>query len=191
MKKTLLLGGVAALFAFNANAFEFKPYVGLDYNYTKAGLDSEIKDYIKDSYNSFTLNIGAKVHQNIGLELFYQQSGEEDKSVVYEGYDLGKFKTKFNAFGADLTGYLPFNEKFEALASLGAGRYKVSLSSTGLLREAGGKGSDDHWAPRIGAGLMYNINEHVALRAQVRYVHLDMDEVDDLKEISFGVRYNF
>ena len=30
MKKILLLAGVASVFAFNANAMEMKPYVGLD-----------------------------------------------------------------------------------------------------------------------------------------------------------------
>ena len=34
MKKTLLLAGVASLFAVNTANAEVKPYVGLDYNYS-------------------------------------------------------------------------------------------------------------------------------------------------------------
>ena len=34
MKKTLLLAGVASLFAVNTANAEVKPYVGLDYNLT-------------------------------------------------------------------------------------------------------------------------------------------------------------
>ena len=39
MKKTLLLAGVAALFAVNANAMELKPYVGLDYVRSDVDID--------------------------------------------------------------------------------------------------------------------------------------------------------
>ena len=187
MTKTLLLGGVAALFAFNANALELKPYVGLDYAYSSLSLGSDMKDIIEKNYNSLNLNIGAKLHKNFGLELFYQQSSEEKGDLaqnIITG-EIGKIKAKFNGFGADLIGYLPIHEKFDIFASLGEGRYKIFAKGVGI------KGNEHHWAPRIGLGLMFNLNEHVSFRTQVRYVHLDMDDVDDMKEISFGIRYNF
>lgn len=42
MKKTLLLAGVASVFAFNANAVELLPYVGLDYNYSMLNHDEAV-----------------------------------------------------------------------------------------------------------------------------------------------------
>lgn len=187
MKKTLLLSSVAALFAFNANALDIKPYVGLDYAYSEANLSSDLKDIVEKNYHSLNLNIGTKVHKNLGVEIFYQQSGEQ-KGELAQNYitgQIGKLTSKFNAFGADLTGYLPVFEKTEAFASLGMGRYNVSVKGVGV------KGSEHHWSPRIGLGLMYNLTEHFALRAQARYVRLDIDDIDDIKEVSFGIRYNF
>ena len=45
MKKMLLLAGVASVFAFNANAMEMKPYVGLDYNYSDAAIAHHDRDW--------------------------------------------------------------------------------------------------------------------------------------------------
>ena len=45
MKKTLLLAGVACIFSYNANAMnissDLKPYIGLDYVYSKADFKGE------------------------------------------------------------------------------------------------------------------------------------------------------
>ena len=49
MKKTLLLVGVASLFALNANAVEFKPYVGLDYVYSDAGMKNDMDEVLKQN----------------------------------------------------------------------------------------------------------------------------------------------
>ena len=48
MKKTLLLAGVASLFAVNTANAEVKPYVGLDYNYSSYGMDKPYNDAFED-----------------------------------------------------------------------------------------------------------------------------------------------
>ena len=45
MKKTLLLAGVASLFAMNANAVEFNPYVSAKLRYTDMSSDITLADF--------------------------------------------------------------------------------------------------------------------------------------------------
>ena len=66
MKKTLLLAGVASLFAVNTANAEVKPYVGLDYNYSSYGMDKPYNDAFEDDYNSLSFVAGAKLMENFG-----------------------------------------------------------------------------------------------------------------------------
>ena len=70
MKKTLLLAGVACIFSYNANAMnissDLKPYIGLDYVYSKADFKGEASrleksNLLKDNYNSGVINAGIKL----------------------------------------------------------------------------------------------------------------------------------
>ena len=123
MKKTLLLAGVASLFAMNVNAVEFKPYVGLDYVYSDAGMKDNLDEAYESKYNSFKFDLGAKLNKNFGLEFFYQQSGEEDKThnnIEILGATVdAEISTKFKAYGVDAIGYLPLTDKLEGLGSFG------------------------------------------------------------------------
>ena len=81
MKKTLLLAGVASVLAFNANASEYNwmkdwsPYIGADYVYSHGKFGGEARN-MKDSNNSGAVNFGVRMYDYLGLEAFYQQSGE-------------------------------------------------------------------------------------------------------------------
>lgn len=198
MKKSLLLAGVAlSLFAVNANAIEFKPYVGLDYSYTKASTNDVIvedalvpSELYENKFNSITLNIGAKLHKNFGIEAFYQKSSEEkgEASTLYVDdapIATDNIKTSFDAFGLDVQGYLPVNENVELIGSLGLGKYDFEMKGFGV------KANEDEIGYRLGGGVQYNINEHFAFRGMARYVVLDSDAVDDVTELSAGLRYSF
>lgn len=195
MKKTLLLAGVASLLAFQANAVEFKPYVGLDYAYTDASVADDIyglsDDYYETSFNSGVINAGTKIGDYFGVEAFYQNSADEKGKRIniidYKGNTLasGKITTSFDAYGLDLMGYIPVTDKVEAIASLGAAHYNFEMKGFGLSDE------EESLGVRGGLGLQYNINDNLAVRGMARYVYLDMDEVDYLTEFTAGVRYSF
>ena len=183
MKKTLLLAGVAALVSFNANAMEMKPYVGLDYVYSMVDFeDGDMDKVVEDDLNAFAITAGAKMHKNFGLEAFYQQSKEESKKT------LGlKAKDKYKAYGVDAIGYLPIDHegKFEVLGSLGLGYYDADVKFAGF------SDSDDGLGYRIGAGAQYNITENVAARVMARYADVDIDGVDNMVDVTAGIRYSF
>lgn len=198
MKKNLFLASVAvSLFAINANAIEFKPYIGLDYSYVKASTNDIIvagvslpSEFYEDSFHSAIFNAGAKLHKNFGLEAFYQKSTKEDGKnamLVIGGVPVGtdKIETSFDAYGLDLQGYLPVNEQFEFIGSAGLGQYKFKMKGFGYTAK------DDETGYRLGLGAQYNINEHFALRGMAKYNIIDSDAVDDIKEFSVGLRYSF
>ncbi len=196
MKKTLLLAGVAtALFAINAKAVEFKPYMGLDYVYSDAGMKDNADVVYETKYNSFKFDLGAKLNKNFGLEVFYQQSGEEDKKHATASI-LGanaEISTEFKAYGVDVIGYLPLTDKLEGLGSVGFAKYdfEAEYNLIGVAKE---KQDEDNVGIRLGLGLQYNLTDNVAVNGMARYVKIDdsdSDVVEDITEFSIGARYSF
>ncbi len=198
MKKSLLLASVAAsLFAVNANAIDFKPYVGLDYSYTKASTNDVVvenvyvpSEFYEDTFNSFSINTGVKLNKNFGLEIFYQKSATEEgktSTLIIGGTPLAtdKIETSFDAFGLDAQGYLPINDKFDLIGSIGLGKYDFEMKGFGT------KASEDEVGYRLGIGAQYNINENFALRGMARYIIIDGNAVNDMTEFSAGIRYSF
>lgn len=191
MNKTLLLASVACLFSLQANADDTllthdfgdaKLYIGTDYNSTNTELNEVYDNIVADNYISGSLNIGIKFNQYLGIEGFFQKSNEESSLDSY-------LKTNFNAYGTDLLFYTPLNKKTDFLVSTGIAKYRVEAK----LKYAGLSINDSESGigTRIGLGLEYNIDEHWSIRAMGRYVMLNLDSVDTMKELSLGVRYSF
>lgn len=188
MKKTLLLAGVAGLLASNVYASEVKPYVGLDYIYSGIDFeDSSDESVFEDNLSSLALSTGARFHKNFGMEAFYQQSESADKNIL----GVADSKIKFKAYGIDAIGYLPLDNQLELLGTIGLAQYDADVTASVPAAGIYGSESEDGLGVRIGAGVQYNINEQVALRATGRYVFTDIDGVDGLTEFSAGIRYSF
>lgn len=181
MKKYLLLAGVASIMSFNANAMdmEMKPYVGLDYVRSMVDIN---QDYAEDDFNAYAISAGVKMHKNFGVEAFFEQTDEGKKH--HEGVEI---KDKYHAYGLDLMGYMPLGceEKVELVGSLGLGYYDAELK----LNDQ--KFTDDGWGWRVGAGAQYNFIENMAARVMVRYADVDVEDVDNIVDVTAGVRYSF
>ena len=187
MKKTLLLAGVASVLAFNANAAnynwmdEYEPYIGADYVYSYAKFGGEAR-HMKDSYNSGAVNLGVRMYDYLGLEAFYQQSGERTTHK-----DNGKYKSEFLAYGLDMYGYMPIMcSDFNLLGSLGLANYRVKFS----YPESKSK-HQNRIGYRAGVGVQWNFTEHLAARVVGRYTYLGMERLYNLKEVTAGLRYTF
>ncbi|MBR2298957.1 MAG: porin family protein [Alphaproteobacteria bacterium] len=188
MKKTLLLAGVASVFAFQAHAGywtdvynEMKPYIGVDYIYSNAKFGGPAKD-MKDSYHSPSINLGARMYGYWGLEAFYQQSFKEKKSV-----DGERHSAEFLAYGVDWYGYAPVGcSQFNLLGSLGLANYRFDFRYPDIASK-----SQNRIGYRAGIGMQYDFNEHFAMRVMGRYTYLGMNRVNNLKEVTAGFRYMF
>lgn len=194
MKKTLLLAGVACLFSYSANAMDYndvKPYIGLDYVYSHADYKGEASrleksNYIKDNFSSGVVNAGIKMGPYTSLEAFYQQSGTRKGDRVFIDGLGHKAKTKFNAYGLDLYGYMPVGcSGFNLLGTVGLANYDLEVK---------GAGDKDTWTRvgyRAGVGAQYDFNENWAARVVGRYSYIGTKAVDNLEEVTAGIRYTF
>ena len=148
MKKTLLMAGVACMFAANANA-EIRPYAGLDFNYSTFDYAYDIENAIEDDYQSVSFVAGAKFHRNFGAEVFYQHSGKEKNT-----YDEDKYTTAFQAYGVDFLGFLPLgcDGEVELIAGAGIGEYEMKVKMVGA-----GSDKEETLGYRLNVGAQYKI----------------------------------
>ncbi len=174
MKKILLLAGVASVVAMSANAFDFTPYAGVDYNYSLTHHDDSMNGWMPGHANSGSVVLGTALGQYTGVEAFYQLSNKEHKRDN---------RSQIQAYGADVMGYLPMGcyGEWELIGAAGAGWYDAKYN----------KDNDAGWGYRLGAGLQYNFANDWAVRAMYRHVWVDKSVLDCMNEFSLGVRYYF
>ena len=183
MKKTLLLAGVACLFAANTANAEIQNYVGLDYNYSSYGMDKPANDLYEDDYNSLSFVAGAKTTENFGLEAFYQRSLNEKNT-----YNGNKYSSRIQSYGVDALGYLPLgcDQEVELIAGLGLGQYQTKHREQGISSS-----KEEALGIRANVGAQYNIDENWSVRGMYRHVYLQKSTMNDINEFSAGIRYNF
>lgn len=190
MKKALLLASAALLISTAAKAEmnnlynDIKPYIGADYAYDRLELKSAAKRARKN-YNSAVINAGMDVTEYADLEAFYQFGGSR-KSHPSERQGGGTKKFKFNAYGLDLYGYLPFGceQKFKLLATAGAAVYDTELKYDGKTKKS-------KVGYRVGGGALYKLTDHVAARVVGRYGYIGSRDLDHVAEVTAGLRYSF
>ena len=172
MKKTLLLAGIAGMLAANAEAIDATPYVGLDMNYALVDSDSDVKLSSKDW--SLSGVIGARTDR-FGLEAFYNTGLREHKA---------NNTTRISGYGVDALVFqdLGCSGRWELVGSAGIAEYKV---------KAHGYNSDTGLAERLGAGVQYALSERTTLRAMYHHAWVHSSYLNELDELSFGLRYNF
>lgn len=191
---------LTALTSVQVQASEARPYLGVDFTYNKFGIDDDATGYVEDQFNAFKINAGVRLNRYVGIELFYQKSGEEEKSKMtdYEDVKL-KTKVKFEAVGVDVKGYLPTSvEKLDVYGTVGLAKYDFSgdVKATNLVTgvSASEDVSEKNTGLRFGLGAEYKLDDHWSADVSGRYVKINSgkeDYFDDLKEFSLGVKYSF
>lgn len=189
-----------------------RPYIGIDIATSKVDFGDKqwVKDYdggdnyFDDGNTSLSFVVGAKFNKHFGLEAFYQKSGDGKNEAEYEDNEewgaWGNDKTtiSYTAMGIDAIGYLPINQDFEILASLGLAQYdfesKISYSAIDEYGYYEGSESKDFdsLGIRVGIGAQYNLTDNLAIRGMARYIKMNDDDfVKNLTELSLGLRYMF
>jgi len=191
-KKAILLAGAAVFLAGSASAMELNPYVGLDYVYSKADfkndrLSAYSTDSLKDDYNSAMISMGIRPLEYMSLEAFFQQSGERKGDNIVDANGAShKVKSEFYAYGLDAYGYMPIGcDGFSLLGTVGLANYNVKIKSSD------GSVDKQKLGYRAGIGAQYDINDNWAVRLVGRYSYIDSKYLDNLKEVTAGIRYTF
>ncbi len=180
MRKTLLLAGVAGLFAANAQALELTPYVGADYNVNFVNKASFLDGVIPGKYHSGSIVAGTKVTPYAAVEAFGELAKHENKLNIH---------TQYGAYGVDAFGILPLGcyGEWEVLGTAGVGRYRFeSKVKPHIERETA-----HVWGYRLGAGMQYNITDNWGVRAVYRHIAFVNKDPRGFDTLSLGVRYSF
>ena len=199
MKKFIVSFFVVCLIAFWASqAKAVSPYIGLDYVYSKYNYDMGERysgKWFQEKYDGGVASLGLKLNNNFAIEGFYQQteSNQSQTSGFAATGDTLTTKMRFKAYGVDLVRDLLNARVVEVLASVGVAKYEVDVSRD---YSAGGVSSLtkerlDGEGLRLGIGMQLNFSQHYAFRTMFRYSLTTIDEIEDIKEITAGIRYTF
>ena len=192
MKKIYLLAATASLFALNAQAADWnmdnlvRPYLGADYVFSHAKHGGWARQAKKD-YNSWSVNLGTDIAKYTSVEAFFQQSWER-KSHEKDG----RLKSEFYAWGLDLYGRSQIGcSPFHLLGSIGFADYNVKYKFRS--NDGPGRGSNDKQRVgyRAGVGFSYDFTDHLAMRVMGRYSYIGMKTLNNLMEVTAGLRYYF
>lgn len=97
-------------------------------------------------------------------------------------------KTDAKEYGmyVDAVGKYHIQQDLTALGTLGIQYSKLKATSSSL------NFAETEFAPRLGAGLEYNVSDNMKLRGMARYVFADYDgEVNSTMQYTFGLNYAF
>jgi opacity protein-like surface antigen len=216
MNKMLLLAGVAAgLFAANAQALEFTPYVGAKVKYVDMSNDFTWGDTFDIDDNVFGGSLAAGLSTKVTngavrAELEYNKNGDAEKThfVTYrdeDGRDIGNVKLKLKTQSVMLNAYYDIDTGTQFTPFVGGGigytRAKVSLAFDGEKNTVTARGKDTAFTWQLGAGVAYAVNDNVTVDAGYRYVDCnDFDYSDSENDVSvdtsahefyIGARYAF
>lgn len=197
MKKLIFFTLILSLFsATQASAASWlHPYIGIDYGYSKAGYGNYPSKAYEDKTDSYILSAGIKILPGLAIEGFYQKSGDENNTssnVLFAG-DYIKSRMNLQAYGVDAVSNFLNLGLVEVLGSVGIAKYDVKASQDYYFNQTLGHTSKTYSGEglRFGLGAQLNLNETYSIRAMGRYSFTNIEKINDFKEFTIGLRYNF
>lgn len=191
MKKLSAIFAIVCATSAHAYTSEFQPYVGID-----AGLN--IVDYayqtdLEDVYYSGTLNAGARIGRNFGVELFFSHSSTNNLEYIDDFY-AQNHEVYYMSFGFDIYGYYNISHNFDFFTSFGVANYKIYNKHEDIdpFTDISDETSDNNVGTRIGIGLMYTFpHDNISGLIQYQYAPVGNELINNMSEFSVGFRYNF
>lgn len=180
--KKLIGAGLTALVLTSSPAFadgkfdDMKFYFGGELQESRFRQSNDVKesifnDLVKKGRRGLGLFAGVRAHENFGVEI----GATKYQSTRLNNLAGEKIATqKAHNLYADAMGYLPMNENFELVGSLGLGRLNTKITKVdGLMTTAAQndlieKANKNKIGLRVGAGVQYKV-ENVGVRFMLRH----------------------
>lgn len=138
----------------------------LDNDLVTAGATG-ISSNVDEEDTAYKAQLGYKFNENFAVEGGYADLGEASYSSTYSG---GSANAHVKASGPIIAavGIMPINESFSVFGKLGVINAKVEadLNATGPGGSATGSSNSTDLKPNWGAGVTYNINNQLGIRAE-------------------------
>lgn len=180
-----------------------------DIRFASAPIEISPADIIQDQ-DTLSFVMGARVSKYFGLEAFYESTYEDNNNTQIDNHTLNAgtagyylmndYTTSYSAYGLDIIGYIPVSAYFDFVGALGLAQYSFDNRATFGVYHVDNSAldtiinkdfSEDKIGWRAAVGAQVNIAEGVALRGMYRYVSIGGDVIDDISEVSLGVRFLF
>ncbi|MBR5482753.1 MAG: porin family protein [Alphaproteobacteria bacterium] len=186
MKKTILMAGIAtSLFAFNANALDFTPYVSVKATYTDFDTDltwyntwdngeskyNETYDISDKSWGG-SIALGSSIqlyHSSIRTELEYNKKADIESS--FSDFIGDTYKTKIETQSFMFNAYYDINTGTNFTPYIGGGVGCAQIKAQDQYwSEFYGDIKDTVFSWQVGAGISYSINDNFVVDAGYRYI---------------------
>lgn len=170
---------------------DFAPYLGVDIGLNIAQYTS---DYgLDENYYNGTINAGARIGSNFGIELFYTHTLPNEVDYVFSAETITN-QVYYNAFGFDIYAYYNLPSNFDFFTSFGVANYKTynKLTYTTPFDEVSAKTDFTNTTTRFGIGLLYTFSDdNVSGLIQYQYAPINNEIINTISEFSIGFRYIF
>lgn len=182
------LSGFCGIYTYNNN---FRPYIGIN-----AGLniaDYTIKTDMDDQYYSATINAGARIGSNFGLEFFFTHSGNNTLELT-STFETINHEVYYMGYGFDIYGYYKISPDFDFFTTFGVANYNFydEYDYINTFESTSDKISENNVTTRLGIGLMFTFPyDNVSAMFKYQYTPINMEIVRNLNEFSIGFRYTF
>jgi hypothetical protein len=191
VKGLLVAGAVLTANGVSADMMgDINPILGVDYYQAWMKGKNSFANFFPKSYPGATVYVGAKFHENFGVELGYDVSGRQKHNwTLAQGSTFfgttntnatytGTTKVRRSGGHIDLVGYLPVMECVDLTASVGYGWLKTKIDSTFSLANPAASGSASTIASfkgknkgvfRLGVGANFMVTDMVGFRGKVSW----------------------
>ncbi len=188
---TILLLPIPGFAGIYTNPVNIRPYAGLNTGLNIA--DYTIKTDIDEQYYSATINAGARIGTNFGLEFFFTHSGNNNieltstlETINHEVYYIG--------YGFDIYAYHRITHNFNFFTTFGVANYNFydKYDYINTFDSTSDKISENSINTRLGIGFMFTFpGENVSALFRYQYIPTDLEIIRNLNEFSLGIRYTF
>ena len=187
--------------------FFFTPYLGLAYQYINVNsaddgvfifpndtVSFDYDDYLEDSYNSFNVYFGARVHKRISFEISRFQSSEEtmDVAEIQRRSGPAEVDSELSGWNYDFIYHYRFGKRWEGILSLGVTDLEIDIDESPLGNQAVSDVQDeDDVFPRYGIGFQYDFSKRLKIRGIMHYMDSDFASIDDMWSAHIGAHIQF
>lgn len=178
----------ANIYTNNSN---FRPYIGINGGVNIANYTMQLD--LDSDFISATINAGAKIGHNFGIELFFSHSSSNSLDIA-DQYPSIAYELYFQNFGFDIYGYYGITSDIDFFTTFGVANYKLKhqIDYIYSLQETEESKTRNNISTRIGIGLMYTFpGDKISMLAQYKYIPISLEPVNNLSEFSIGMRYTF
>ncbi|MFM8454033.1 MAG: outer membrane beta-barrel protein [Gammaproteobacteria bacterium] len=181
--KSLVVAGALALTGVASAAMEdMGLYLGADYKHNWMTSKSFIETngtWFAKSYPGASLYVGSRFHENFGVELGYDFSKKKSKALTFNPFAAGQNQIKstasFRGPRLDLNAYMPMDNCFDLIGSIGFGLVKptisfsnVNMTAANFDRNYADVSGKQKMVLRLGFGAQYMATENIGVRGMIR-----------------------